>query len=143
MIAAFDRRSVLKAAGAFGLLATDAKRLFAASPMVLGPPAPFTFDGLKSMARRMASEPYKGPALPLPDVVAKLNYEAWGKIKFNMDRALFADGPGKFPVSFFHLGMFFPKAVEMHVVSGGNARRIIYDQSYFDMPADSIARKLA
>ena len=59
-----------------------------------------------------------------------------------MDHALFANGPGRFPVSFFHLGMFFQKAVEMNVVEGGSAREIIYDQSYFKMPADSIARKL-
>jgi glucans biosynthesis protein len=59
-----------------------------------------------------------------------------------MDHALNADGPGRFPVSFFHLGMFFQKAVEMNVVEGAAAREIIYDQSYFTIPADSIARKL-
>ena len=67
----------------------------------------------------MAGEPYAGPARPAPDIVAKINYEAWGKIKFDMDHALYADGPGRFPVSFFHLGMFFQKAVEMHVVDAG------------------------
>src|SRR5262249_11453641 len=75
-------------------------------------------------------------------IVAKINYETWGKIKFDMDRALFANGPGRFPVSFFHLGMFFPKAVEVHVVSAGSARQIIYDESYFEIPEDSVARKL-
>jgi glucans biosynthesis protein len=38
--------------------------------------------------------------------------------------------------------MFFAKAVEMNVVANGQAREIIYDQSYFDMPDDSIARQL-
>jgi periplasmic glucans biosynthesis protein len=142
MIAAFDRRTVLKAAAALGLWSTGAKLGFAASPMKLGPPAPFSFDSLKAIARRMGGEPYKGPARPSPEIIAKINYETWGKIKFNMDRALFADGPGKFPVSFFHLGMFFPKAIEMHVVEGSSARQIIYDQSYFVMPEESIARKL-
>ena len=115
---------------------------FAAGAMKLGPAVPFSFDSLKAMAQRMAGEPYAGPARPSPDIVAKINYEAWGKIKFDMDHALFADGPGRFPVSFFHLGMFFQKAVEMHVVDAGSARQIIYDQSYFEMPADSIAKKL-
>ncbi|MCI0600275.1 MAG: glucan biosynthesis protein D [Beijerinckiaceae bacterium] len=139
---ALDRRSVLKAGALLGLSPLGANFGFAASAMKLGPPAPFSFDGLKATARRMASGPYIGPARPSPGILARINYEAWGKIKFNMDRALFAGGPGKFPVSFFHLGMFFPKAVEMHVIDGGNARQIIYDQSYFDMPADSIAKKL-
>jgi glucans biosynthesis protein len=142
MTADLDRRTVLKAAAAFGLPAVWHEAAAAASPLKLGPPAPFSFDSLKAAARRLAGEAYKGPARPSPEIVSKINYETWGKIKFNMDHALFADGPGKFPVSFFHLGMFFPKAVEMHVVSAGSARQIIYDQSYFDMPADLIAKNL-
>ncbi|MGI8570407.1 MAG: glucan biosynthesis protein [Methylocella sp.] len=142
MATTFDRRSVLKAAAALGLLGANAGQGFAADAMKLGPAVPFSFDTLKAMARRMAREPYAGPARPSPDIVAKINYEAWGKIKFDMDHALFADGPGRFPVSFFHLGMYFHKAVEMHVVDAGGARQIIYDQSYFEMPADSIARRL-
>ncbi|MGH6852418.1 MAG: glucan biosynthesis protein, partial [Methylocella sp.] len=142
MTKAFDRRSVLKAAAALGLFGSNARKGFAAGAMKLGPAAPFSFDALKATARRMAGEPYAGPARPSPDIVAKINYEAWGKIKFDMDHALFADGPGRFPVSFFHLGMFFQRAVEMHVVDAGSAREIIYDQSYFEMPEDSIAKKL-
>ncbi len=142
MTAVLDRRSVLKATASLGLLPAGTNIGLAASALKLGSPQPFSFDGLKAAARRLASGPYIGPPRPSPDIVSKINYEAWGKIKFNMDRALFSSGPGKFPVSFFHLGMFFPKAVEMHVIDGESARQIIYDQSYFDMPADSIARKL-
>jgi glucans biosynthesis protein len=136
------RRSVLKAAAALGLFGANSGPGIAAGALKLGPAQPFSFDKLKAMARRMAGEPYVGPVRPLPDIVSKINYEAWGKIKFDMDHALFAEGPGRFPVSFFHLGMFFQKAVEMNVVAGGNAREIIYDQSYFEMPADSVAKKL-
>jgi periplasmic glucans biosynthesis protein len=142
MTTAFDRRSVLKAAAALGLAGADVGKGLAAQAMKLGPARPFSFDGLKATAQRMAHEPYAGPARPAPEVVSMINYEAWGKIKFDMDHALFADGPGRFPVSFFHLGMFFQKAVEMNVVEGGSAREIIYDQSYFEMPVDSIAKKL-
>ncbi|MFZ3328001.1 MAG: glucan biosynthesis protein D [Methylocella sp.] len=142
MATTFDRRSALKAAAALGLLGANAGQGFAAGAMKLGPAAPLSFDTLKAMARRMAREPYAGPARPSPDIIAKISYEAWGKIKFDMDHALFADGPGRFPVSFFHLGMFFQKAVEMHVVDEGSAREIIYDQSYFEMPPDSIAKNL-
>ena len=72
----------------------------------------------------------------------KINYEEWGKIRFRPDHALFADGPGRFPVTFFHLGLFFQKAVDMYAVENGQARKIVYDQSYFDMPADSVAHGL-
>ena len=51
-------------------------------------------------------------------------------------------GPSEFPVTFFHLGRYFQKPVRMHVVENGQAREIIYDNAYFDMPADSPAHKL-
>lgn len=142
MTGAFDRRLVLKAAMILTFLGSGVRQSPAFSALKLGPPQPFSFEELIATARRMASAPYAGPVRPSPGIVAKINYEAWGKIKFNMDHALFAAGPGRFPVSFFHLGMFFPKAVEMHVVSEGRARQILYDQSYFDMPEDSLARQL-
>ncbi|WP_395696713.1 glucan biosynthesis protein [Methylocella sp.] len=139
---AFDRRTVLKAAAALGFGAAGLSEAAALEGLKLGPARPFSFDLLKETARRMAGEAYVPPPRPAPEIIGKIDYEAWGKIAFDMDHALFADGPGRFPVSFFHLGMFFQKAVEMNVVEGGRAREIVYDQSYFSMPADSPARKL-
>ncbi|MFX5570827.1 glucan biosynthesis protein, partial [Acinetobacter baumannii] len=48
---------------------------------------------------------------------------------------------------FFHLGTFFRVPVRMHLVettagAAGTAREIVYEESYFDMPANSPARKL-
>ncbi|GGF30874.1 glucan biosynthesis protein D [Aliidongia dinghuensis] len=144
MSVSIDRRSVLKAIAAStaaGLVAGGGSRALAAEDnLKLGNPAAFSFDSLKDTARRMVGEPYAGPARPAPDVLKKIDYDAWGKIHFNTDHALMADE--RFPVTFFHLGMFFQKAIEMHVVEGGEAREIIYDQSYFDMPADSVAHQL-
>jgi glucans biosynthesis protein len=108
----------------------------------LGPGRPFSFDTLKAEAGRLAAAPYVGPAHPSPEILSRIDYEAWGKINFDMARALFAHGPGRFPVSFFHLGRFFQQSVAMSVVEGGEAREIVYDSSAFDMPADSIAHKL-
>ena len=90
----------------------------------------------------MAHSPYVAPLRPAPQIVQKINYEEWGKIKFRTDHAVFADGPGRFPVEFFHLGLFFQKAVDVHLVENGQSREILYDQAYFDMPADSVARQL-
>jgi len=139
-----DRRSVLKAIAAstaVGLVAGGGTRALAAQEnLKLGKAFPFNFDSLKEMARRMVGEAYSGPAHPAPDILKKIDYDAWGKITYNTDHALFGDE--RFPITFFHLGMFFQKSVDMHVVEGGEAREIIYDQSYFDMPADSVARQL-
>ena len=90
----------------------------------------------------MPGQPYYPPPRPAPEIVSKIDYQTWGDIKFDTSHALYAQGANRFPVTFFHLGKFFQKSVEMNVVDGDQAREIIYEQSYFDMPADSIAREL-
>jgi periplasmic glucans biosynthesis protein len=140
----FDRRAVLKGAAASAAAMSPLGEAFAADPdgLQFDPPVPFSYELFKSQARDRAHSPYAPPPRPEPDVLQKITYEEWGKIHYRDDYALFADGPGPFPITFFHLGKFFQKAVNMHVVEGGQSRRIIYEQSYFDMPADSPARDL-
>ncbi len=145
----FDRRFVLRAAGAsiaasaLGLPA----RAAAAAGLRLGAPAQFSFDALTAEARARAARPYQAPP-PLPhSVVERIDYDAWGKIKFNTDYALFRDGPGAYPVTFFHVGKYFATPARMFVLSApGNpvlAREILYEPDYFHMPPDSPARQLA
>lgn len=141
----FDRRSLLKAmaaASAMGLVPDAVTPAQAQSGLKLGSPEPFSFDLLKEKARVMATQPYQPPMRPAPEIVTKLNYEEWGKLTFNTDQALFANGPGKFPVTFFHLGMFFQKSVDMLVVADGHSREIVYDQAMFNVPAGSPAQQL-
>ena len=38
--------------------------------------------------------------------------------------------------------MFFKKAIRVHVLENGQAREVLYDPVYFNMPADSIAHNL-
>ena len=138
-----DRRTVLKTAASVAAASAATLPVPAqAATMKFGPAKPFSFETLKAMARDMAKLPYKGPEKPSGDILDQLNYEEWGKIGFNPDFALFGEKPGSFPVTFFHLGKFFRKAVEMYVVEGDSAKEILYDQAYFNMPADSPARKL-
>ncbi|QXX75321.1 glucan biosynthesis protein [Methylovirgula sp. HY1] len=140
-----DRRSLLKsaaAAAALGLIESGTAKAAAGKGLQFGPARPFSFALLKEQARKRVREPYVGPPHPAPGIVSEIDYEAWGQIKFDMTQALYANGPGQFPVSFFHLGKFFRKAVGMHVVEAGHEREIIYDPSYFEMPEDSPARQL-
>src|SRR5450830_656674 len=143
-----NRRTFLSSATATAALAALGipPEALAANRIKLGNPAPFSFDALIAQARTTAQSPYKAQNKPPADILDKIDYEAHGKIKFNTDSSLFADGPGQFPVTFFHLGRFFQAPVHMYTLEGaGNnakAREILYDESYFDMPADSPARKL-
>ena len=139
-----DRRTLLKGAAVAAVAIGSIGEGKAAFPDGLGyaEPVAFSYDLLKARAREKAHAPYVAPPHPAPEIVQKINYEEWGKIRYRSDHALFADGPGRFPLTFFHLGLFFQKAVDFHVVDGDQSKKIIYDQSYFDMPADSVARQL-
>ena len=143
MSESIDRRTLLKgAAASAAAMSPLAEALAQSGGLQFDPPVPFTYDIFKTQARDKAHAPYAPPARPAQEVLQKINYEEWGKIRYRDDYALFANGPGRFPVTFFHLGLFFQKAVRMHVVDGGDSRQIVYDQSYFDMPANSPAHDL-
>jgi len=118
----------------------------AANRIKLGNAAPFSFETLIAQVRSTAQSPYKAQNKPPAEILDKIDYEAHGKIKFDTNAALFANGPGQFPVTFFHLGRYFQAPVHMYALEGNGdnarAREILYDESYFDMPADSPARKL-
>lgn len=111
-----------------------------------GDPTPFSFDALIAQAEALARAPYQAPPAPPGDILERIDYDAHGKLKYKTDHALFADGPGRYPVTFFHLGRYFRVPVHMHVVEGHAAeqvaRELMYDASYFEMPADSPAREL-
>ncbi|MBF9234734.1 glucan biosynthesis protein [Microvirga alba] len=140
----FDRRQFLQFATATAGLAAAgfSGPALAQQALKAGAPVPFSFDALKKRARDMAGSRYVAPPRPSPEILDQIDYDAHGKIKFKTDLALWANGPSEFPVTFFHLGRFFQKPVRMHVVDKGQAREIVYDSDYFDMPVDSPARKL-
>jgi glucans biosynthesis protein len=139
-----DRRLLLRSAAATAGLAAAGfgQGALAAQGLKFGDAAPFSFESLKAQARALAASPYRAPVPPRPDVLTRIDYDAHGKIRFKTENALFADRPGAFPVTFFHLGRFFQKPVHMHVVAESQAREILYDDDYFAMPADSPAHEL-
>lgn len=139
-----DRRTLLAGASATAALAAlgFSPQALAQQGLRLGEPDAFSFDALKARARDLAARPYEPPPSPRPDVLERIDYDAHGKIRFKPEMALWADGPSPWPVTFFHLGRYSTRPVRMHVLDGGRAREIVYDESYFEMPADSPAREL-
>ncbi|MEI4487226.1 glucan biosynthesis protein D [Frigidibacter sp. MR17.14] len=105
-------------------------------------PQPFRFEELTARAEAMARAEYQAPYRPMPEVTAVIDYQTWGEIRFRTDRAPYSKGDGAYPVTFFHLGQYFQNRVRMFLVKDGQASEVAYDPELFDMPADSIARKL-
>lgn len=141
-MAAFDRRSflqILLAAGTARLIGGAAPAT-AATGLQFGPPAPFSFDWLKQHARDLAARDYQAPPRPDPAIVGRIDYDAHGKLRYRKEFSLYRDGA--YPVSFQHVGMYFPKTVRMHAVEGGNAREVLYDPTYFTVGDDHVAAGL-
>jgi periplasmic glucans biosynthesis protein len=139
-----DRRTflqlalALQAAGVAGI-ATPAN---AQVQLTFGPAEPFSYGGLKERARQMAGRPYEAPPRPNPEIVQKIDYDAHGKLKFQQDAALWGRGGGAFPITFQHVGMFFPKTVRMHALESGQAREIVYNPKLFRAGPDHVAARL-
>src|SRR5690625_2925561 len=143
-----SRRSLLATAGAAALAAGLGRPQVAAAQdaaphLDLGEPQPFSFEALVKQAEQLAATPYEPRAVPDPEVVQAIDYDAHGRLRFIPNRAPHAEGPGAFPITFFHVGEFFPRPVEMHLLHEGEAREIHYRPQDFEMPEDSPARKLS
>lgn len=96
----------------------------------------FNFDQLVTRAEEMSREAYRPPRRPAPDVVESIRYDSHGRMTFKREYALFEDGGGVHPVTFFPLGRFFPTAVKMHALDEeGRAREILYSPDYFEIPS--------
>jgi periplasmic glucans biosynthesis protein len=107
----------------------------------------FSPDWLKAHAQEMATRPYNAPPRPDPQIVASIDYDLHGKLRYKSDFALFGDGhDSNFPITFMHVGQYFVKTVRMYAVEpageGTSAREILYDPDYFTIPSDSVAAKL-
>jgi glucans biosynthesis protein len=107
----------------------------------LGSPTSFTYAALDAQARRMADQPYRA-AQAAPGLEA-LDFDAMGEIRFRPDAALWKTLPGANTVEFFHLGRYARQAVEISVVQGAEARRVLYSPALFDIPKDNPANRLS
>ena len=127
---ALNRRHFTKLALAFAAASRlDPTQAASEQPPRLdfGPPEPFSHEDLIARARALAKSPYQAPPRPDPAIVQQIDYDAHGKLRYHKEAALWAQGPSPYPITFQHVGRYFPKTVKMHSVSGGKAREILYN----------------
>lgn len=127
------RRSVLTGVSALALLAASGAR--AAMPRFIET-TPFDAGTVRQMARALAEAPYQ--ARPqVPEDWRNLTYDEYRKIWFNTQAAIWADTDLPFEMDLFHPGLYFPRAVEVDVVQGGQANRLAFDFDLFDKTDDA------
>lgn len=101
-------------------------------PQVQAPPPPrFGYDDVLRRARELATAPFQ-PAPPLPDPLAKLDFDAWRDIRFRPDRALSISSGGNFRLQLFHLGFLYKQPVTVNTIRDGIPTPIPYTASLFD-----------
>ncbi|QXP90486.1 glucan biosynthesis protein [Methylococcus capsulatus] len=140
-----SRRHFLQLAVAVNALSLFKAGMVNAEPGIglkFGPPSPFSFETLKTLAQERAGREYAPPPQPDPAIVKQIDYDAHGKLQYRKEAALWAESGGSYPISFQHVGMFFPKTVIMNVVEKGTAREILYDPRLFTMGPDHVAKGL-
>ncbi|RJS93291.1 glucan biosynthesis protein [Salinisphaera sp. Q1T1-3] len=129
-----ERRTLLKASLALSALGLPGLPAFAASPVKPGKGEPFSFDGLKDQAKKLATQAYQSPAEKLPPTLSNLQPLDYQKIEFNKADALWSDKNDiDLSVRFFHTGMHFKVPVRMHAISpDGRAHLIPFEPSMFN-----------
>ena len=141
------RRLLIGAAASLALARLGRPALGAsATHPQLGPSRPFSFEALTREAENAAAQPYVAPPQLPREILDRIDYEALGKIHFDPACALFRDGPGDYPATFFHPGRLSPTVVRMFALSEAGsqagAREVLYEPACFLMPNDSPARAL-
>lgn len=108
----------------------------------LGQPEPFSFDLLKATAQKIAAAPYQAPEIIRPDILEKIDYDAFQQLRFRKPASLRLDRENRLPVQLFHLGHYFREPVRVSLIEGDMAREVLYSTELFESPADHPARQL-
>jgi glucans biosynthesis protein len=93
---------------------------------------PFSQDGLRQTAQRLAQEPYVVPSDARPPWLAAIDYDDYQALNnFRIDHSLWAGGELPFQARFFHLGLYFHHPVSLYEVVNGLARPIDFSPEMF------------
>lgn len=100
-------------------------------PQNATPQPRFGFEDVQRRAREISAVPYE-PIAPLPEALAKLDYDSWRDIRFRPERALLAQNGSPFRMQMFHPGFLFTRPVTVNVVRDGVPMPVPYAANLFD-----------
>src|SRR5919108_2950260 len=145
-VGGLTRRQIAVGSGVLGLLAAiglpGAITVGRANDVELGPPQAFDFEWLRGTARRLAERPYEEPQIRHSELLDRIDFDAYQKIRPRPERSLWQNGGAAFPAQLFHLGRFFKMPVAIHVVVEGESREVLYSPEYFEFGDPGLAEQL-
>ena len=138
-MASVDRRTVVAGIAA-GIAQMTTQPLRAQTPDQ--PVAHFGFEDVLKRARELGTAAFEANPPPLPEALAKLDFDAWRDIRFRRDKALLGQDGGPFRLEMFHLGHIYPRPVTVNIVREGIATPVPYAASLFDYGRNKIDKPL-
>ncbi len=138
-----DRRTFLIGSAALGLVGAKAAADPAPTSIFFGPQVPFSFDKLIGWAKELSEKPFQKPEVHDPELLERLDFDAYQQIKFRPDLAIWGQGDGPYPIELFHVGRYFKEPVRIFVVSAaGLAQEVRYGPDLFTYGKSEFAKTL-
>jgi periplasmic glucans biosynthesis protein len=130
------RRSFLTLAAALsaaGLVSPASGRANAAGGAApqLGPGSPFSAETVRELAEALAGSGYEPPQNAVAASLKNLNYDQYRDIRYRGEAALWKDDDLGFEAQFFHPGSVYEYPVGINVVTGEEARPILFSPDLF------------
>ncbi|WP_421707057.1 glucan biosynthesis protein [Algihabitans sp.] len=135
-----DRRQLVSGVAAVGALAA----LSLPTPVFAGgnasipllEPRQYNLEGLIAQARALAQRPWMPPRRIAPEVLERVDYDAFQQIRFREAAAVSAGPGGAWPLAPFHLHRFADLPVAIHLVTDEGARQLGYAPQAFEYRGD-------
>jgi glucans biosynthesis protein len=96
------------------------------------PSEPFDRSILVARAEELAKQPYVEPTQPSGEELKKLSYDQYRSIRFQKGAAIWAHEDRTFTIELFHPGFIYATPVNVNLVTGGTARRVLFTNQIFD-----------
>ena len=138
-----DRRTLLIGSAALSLAASTRAMATQPESIFVGPQIPFSFENLTASAKELSERPYQKPVVHDPELLERIDFDAYQQIKFRPELAIWGQGDGPFPIELFHVGRFFKEPVRIFVVSAaGVAQEVGYSADLFTYGKSDFAKAL-
>jgi glucans biosynthesis protein len=102
---------------------------------------PFGLPNVVEQAKRLAAEPFKPPT-PIPDFLAKVTYDEYRDIRFDVSQSLWKDGGNSFQVQFIHPGLYYRHGVAINTTDRSGVRPVSFSPKLFTYGKNTFTDKI-
>ena len=110
------------------------------APAIAEGNARFGFADVANIAKKIAAEPYRPPAL-VPENLRTLSYDEYRDIRFDTKQSLWRDS-GNFQLQFIHPGLYYGHAVKLHTIDASGINSVHFSRQQFSYGKNKISDKI-